>query len=529
MSLSVELYVSRILDLERRILEIDVGIEYDLVVEIRSRFHACGELLQLGSRRCVERHGRSSRFRGYGFYRTVNFDVAAFDGQFVDRRLFADDERIGCRGSRYICVACSGKRNRRCCGFDFDSSTARCRQIERNRLLRAFHAGILNFQFRRQCGQGSRYGGCGRRKYERGFFRRRVGHDYVGLTLRKCFVGCRNILYLIDILRNVPFEFRVDRYADRALPGQQVARHVGAIVAADRNVGEGVVGADLRTAVVECHREIGERGPGFRGPEEIHRDRTVGLGEFCRLIADVGRSAHFARQGVERRGKALESDLVSRGFQRLVSDFVQVVGLYHQQTERTFQGYGPGERARHFERLVGEERIPLVAVADERSDFRDRLQIRRIVGLVREVAFAAFGAVGPEYEVVGLLGDQPQVVEGNRLAGDALLDTVVEFVVAVDLQNTAVGRGAGAEIVGNRTGSVLRNGDRKRGGGCRVRNDTFVLLTCGEGQCKARRQQEEFFHGLLSFCELPPPSDFSEGEDVTQRFVIYFEELRFGI
>ena len=80
MSLSVELYVSRILDLERRAFEIDVGIEYDFVVEIGSCFHACGELLQLGGRRCVERHGRSSRFRRDGLYRAVNFDVAAFDG-----------------------------------------------------------------------------------------------------------------------------------------------------------------------------------------------------------------------------------------------------------------------------------------------------------------------------------------------------------------------------------------------------------------------------------------------------------------
>ena len=473
-------------------------------------------------------------------HRSVDFHISFIYVQCFHRDAFGNDQRFaGRRGVYFPEGALKGNRRFRGIDGQFPGGIGRDGNICGSFRVTRSTGPIVVFY----SNGVARFGECERDFHVivRGIYLRY--HDLVARGIRQILdddIGRAAFEGRLDICRAFDFgnhfldgavfiEFRVDRYADRALPGQQVARHVGAIVAADRNVGEGVVGADLRTAVVECHREIGERGPGFRGPEEIHRDRTVGLGEFCRLIADVGRSAHFARQGVERRGKTLESDLVSRGFQRLVSDFVQVVGLYHQQTERTFQGYGPGERARHFERLVGEERIPLVAVADERPDFRDRLQIRRIVGLVREAAFAAFGAVGPEYEVVGLLGDQPQVVEGNRLAGDALLDTVVEFVVAVDLQNTAVGRGAGAEIVGNRTGSVLRNGDRKRGGRCRVRNDTFVLLTCGEGQCKARRQQEEFFHGLLSFCELPPPSDFSEGEDVTQRFVIYFEELRFGI
>ena len=70
-------------------------------------------------------------------------------------------------------------------------------------------------------------------------------------------------------------------------------------------------------------------------------------------------------------GRPLKATSYPVGFSASSSDFVQVVGLYHQQTERTFQGYvGSGERARRLRNsLVGEERIALVAVADERARF----------------------------------------------------------------------------------------------------------------------------------------------------------------
>lgn len=136
------------------------------------------------------------------------------------------------------------------------------------------------------------------------------------------------------------------------------------------------------------------------------------------------------------------------------------------------------------------KRVALVAVAHERPDFRDRLQIRRIVDLVRKVAFAALGAVGPEDEVVGLRRYEPQVIERNRLAAHALFDAIVQLVAVVDFQNTAVDRGAGAESIGHGTGlySALRNRYRKRGCRCYVGNEPFILLTRGKGHRKAHRQ-----------------------------------------
>ena len=315
-------------------------------------------------------------------------------------------------------------------------------------------------------------------------------------NIRSAVFDCLSYLTDAFYFRNhfingtVCIEIRIDRHADRAFLGQQVARHIGAVVASDGNVGESVVRADRRSVIEERHREVGKRGLGFRGPEEVHRDRTVGLGQLTCRIGHVGRSAHFARQGVERRGQSLESDTVARGLQRLVFDFVQVVGLYHQQTERTLQGYRFRERTGNFETLFGEKRVALVAVAHERPDFRDRLQIRRIVDLVRKVAFAALGAVGPEDEVVGLRRYEPQVIERNRLAAHALFDAIVQLVAVVDFQNTAVDRGAGAESIGHGTGlySALRNRYRKRGCRCYVGNEPFILLTRGKGHRKAHRQ-----------------------------------------
>ena len=66
-----------------------------------------------------------------------------------------------------------------------------------------------------------------------------------------------------------------------------------------------------------------------------------------------------------------------RRFQRLILDFVQVIGLYYQQAERTLQGDGFRERPGNFETLFSEERVTLIGVAYELAFLRDGFQTTR--------------------------------------------------------------------------------------------------------------------------------------------------------
>lgn len=101
---------------------------------------------------------------------------------------------------------------------------------------------------------------------------------------------------------------------------------------------------------------------------------------------------------------------------------------------------------------------------------------------IRKISFAAIGAIGPEYEVVGLLGHQTQVIERNRLGGHSFFDTIIQPIAVVDLQDTTVSRCTGTESIGHGTGwcFALRNRYRKRGRSCRIGYDPLVFLTCGQ-------------------------------------------------
>ena len=322
--------------------------------------------------------------------RTVDLYVAFYDIQFRYFNAFGHDQRIvGRRGVYFPEGAVQDNRRFRGVDGQFSGGIGRNSNVGGSFRVTLRSTGLIVVFY------GNGVARFGQRKRNFHVIVRSIDlryHDLVARCIRQILdddIGRTAFESRLDISRAFYFrnhflngafriEIRIDRHADRSFLGQQVARYIGAVVASDGNVGEGVVGADFRAVVEERHREIGERGLGFRGPEEVHRDRAVVFGQLFRRIGHVGRTAHFARQGVERRGHSLESDLVSRGLQRLVLDFVQVVGLYHQQAERTLQGdVVSREGTIDGNSLVVEERVALVAVAHELAFLRDGFQTAR--------------------------------------------------------------------------------------------------------------------------------------------------------
>ena len=367
-------------------LQVDIGHQYDLGALAPG--HQFGGLLQRGGiAHAIGRNSTGSLLECNFRNRTVDLYVTFYYVQLCYRNVFGHDQRIICCRGVYLSKG-TAQDNRRFRGVDgqFSGSIGRDGNICGSILVTCFSTGGRLVLY------GNGIACFGQRKRNFYVVIRRIYlryHDLVACRIRQILddnIGRAALECLLDIFRTFYFcndfldgavfiEFRVDRHTDRALLGQQVTRYVGAVITSDGNIGESVVRADFRAVVVERHREVGERGLAIVGPEEVHRDRAVVFGQLRCRIGHLGRTAHFARQGVERCGEALESDRVSRRFQRLVLDFVQVVGLYHQQTERTLQGdVVSREGTVDGNSFVVEERVALVAVAHELAFLRDGFQ-----------------------------------------------------------------------------------------------------------------------------------------------------------
>ena len=281
-------------------------------------------------------------------------------------------------------------------------------------------------------------------------------------------------------------EIRIDLDGDIALLGQQITRYHGAVVAADGNALEIAVGRDLFTCCIEeRHLEVGQRSLFDRRPDVVHRQLAGGV-EHVGRVFHGSLAAFLARQCVERVRKRREIHFHLRGFQvgRVVGNRREVERLHVQLAE------GTAERERLREGLgnrvvflAEEEGVELVVVAGVVC-IRSQRDCAQVIGLV-----AGLRAVGPEYEVILLLSHQPQVERCGVARYRCGLLLPVGLAVPVDLEQAAVDLRAVAEI--RRCGTGLyslrnRDGNRLRGRSCGWRD--LVLLTCGQGHRKARRQ-----------------------------------------
>ena len=117
--------------------------------------------------------------------------------------------------------------------------------------------------------------------------------------------------------------------------------------------------------------------------------------------------------------------------------------------------------------------------------------LHRNMGQIVRVIVVSGRAVGPENEIVGLRSHQTQVERRGITRYRRSLLLPVGLPVPVDLKQTAVDFRSVAEV--RRRGACprsLRDGNRNGLGGPSVGHEPLVLLTCGEGQCETRRQQE---------------------------------------